>query len=56
MLATNSKYRNIRDLYKGINKFKRGYQRRSNLVKNDENGDPLAIFLLLKVHSVRDVR
>jgi hypothetical protein len=40
-LATNSKNKNIRDLYRGINEFKRGYQPRSNLVK-DENGDLLA--------------
>jgi hypothetical protein len=40
-LATNSKNRNIRDLYRGINYFKKGYQPRSNLVK-DENGDLLA--------------
>jgi hypothetical protein len=25
-LATNSKNKNIRDLYRGINEFKRGYQ------------------------------
>jgi hypothetical protein len=37
----NSKNRNIRNLYRGINEFKRGYQSRSNLVK-DENGDLLA--------------
>jgi hypothetical protein len=37
-LATNSKY--IRDLYGGINEFKRGYQPRSNLVK-DKNDDLL---------------
>jgi hypothetical protein len=36
-----SKNKNIRDLYRGINEFKRGYQPRSNLVK-DENGDLLA--------------
>jgi hypothetical protein len=36
----NSKNKNIRDLYRGINEFKRGYQPRSNLVK-DENGDLL---------------
>jgi hypothetical protein len=40
-LATNSKNKNIRVLYKGINEFKRGYQPRSNLV-NDENGNLLA--------------
>jgi hypothetical protein len=39
--ATNSKNKNIRDLYRGINEFKRGYQPRNNLVK-DENGDLLA--------------
>jgi hypothetical protein len=39
-LATNSNNNNIRDLYSGINEFKRSYQSRSNLVK-DENGDLL---------------
>jgi hypothetical protein len=37
----NSKNKNIRDLYRGINKFKRGSQPRNNLVKN-ENIDFLA--------------
>jgi predicted NACHT family NTPase len=36
-IATNSNNKNIRDLYRGINDFKMGYQPRSNLVK-DENG------------------
>jgi hypothetical protein len=40
-LVTNSKKRNIRDLYRGINDFKRSYQPSSNLVKG-ENGDLLA--------------
>jgi hypothetical protein len=40
-LATNSKNKNIRGLYRGMKEFKRGYQPRSNLVKN-ENGDLLA--------------
>jgi hypothetical protein len=40
-LARNSKNRNMGDLYRGINEFKRGYQPRSNLVKG-ENGDLLA--------------
>jgi hypothetical protein len=40
-LATNSKNKDIRDLYRGINEFKRGYQPRNNLVK-DEKGDLLA--------------
>jgi hypothetical protein len=39
--ATNSKNKHIRDLYRGINEFKRGYQPRNNLVK-DENSDLLA--------------
>jgi hypothetical protein len=66
-LATDSKNKNIRDLYRGINEFKRGYQLRSNLVK-DENGDLLGdsqnilnwwknyFSQLLKVHNVSDVR
>jgi hypothetical protein len=41
VLATNSKNKNIRDLYRRINDFKRDNQPRSNLVK-DENGDLLA--------------
>jgi hypothetical protein len=40
-LAKNSKNENIRDLYQGINKFKRGHQHRNNLVE-DETGDLLA--------------
>jgi hypothetical protein len=40
-LVTNSKNNNIRDMYGGISEFKRGYQPRGNLVK-DENGDLLA--------------
>jgi hypothetical protein len=40
-LAMNSKNKNIRDMYRGINYFKKGYQPRSNLVK-DETGDLLA--------------
>ncbi|PNF33874.1 hypothetical protein B7P43_G06731 [Cryptotermes secundus] len=63
----NSKHENIRDLHRGINDFKRGYQPSSNLVK-DENGDLLAdshnilnrwrnyFSQLLNVHSVSDVR
>jgi hypothetical protein len=40
-LVTNSKNKNIRDLYRGINEFKRGYQPKNSLVKG-ENGDLLA--------------
>jgi predicted metalloendopeptidase len=34
-LAMDSKNRNIRDLYRGINEFKRGYHLRNNLVKDE---------------------
>jgi prefoldin subunit 5 len=40
-LAKNSNNENIRDLYRGVNEFNKGYQPRSNLVKG-ENGDLLA--------------
>ncbi|PNF21971.1 hypothetical protein B7P43_G17907 [Cryptotermes secundus] len=64
-LAMNSKNKNIRDLYRGINDFKTGYQLSSNLVKG-ENGDLLAdshnilnrwrnYSLLLNVHRVNAV-
>jgi hypothetical protein len=42
-LATNSKNKNIRDLYRVVNEFKKGYKLTSNLVK-DENGDLLVDF------------
>jgi len=40
-LETKSKIQNIRDLYRGINYFKKGYQPRCNIVK-DEKGDLVA--------------
>jgi hypothetical protein len=40
-LATNRKNKNIRDLHRGTNEIKRGYQPINNLVK-DENGDIFA--------------
>jgi hypothetical protein len=64
-LATNSKYKNIRDLNRGINDFNRGYQPRSNLVKDEELlADPHNVLnrwknyfsQLLNVHRVSDVR
>jgi len=66
-LETNSKIKNIRDLYRGINDFKKGYQPRTNVVK-DEKGDLVAVShsilarwrnyfsQLLNVHGVNDVR
>ncbi|KAJ4437031.1 hypothetical protein ANN_17165 [Periplaneta americana] len=47
-VETNSKNKNIRDLYKGIKEFKTGCQARVNLIKN-EKGDLLAdAHLILK--------
>jgi hypothetical protein len=39
-LESNSRNKNIRNLYRGINEFKKGYQPRTNLVK-DERGNLL---------------
>jgi hypothetical protein len=38
VLETNSMIKNITDLYRGMNDFKKGYQPRTNVVK-DEKGD-----------------
>jgi hypothetical protein len=66
-LETNSKDKNIRVQYRGINEFKKGYQPRSNLVKN-ENDNLFAdsnntvnrwksyFSQLLNVDNIRDVR
>ena len=66
-LETNSKIKNIRDLYRGISDFKKGYQPRTNIVK-DETGDLVMgsygilarwrdyFSRLLNVHGVHDVR
>jgi hypothetical protein len=66
-LETNNKNKNIKHLYRGINEFKKGYQPRINIIK-DENGNLLAypqsvlsrwkIFFnqVLNVHGVHDVR
>jgi hypothetical protein len=63
----NSKSLNVRNLYRGMNEFKRGYQPRNNLFK-DENDDLLVdshnilntcknyFSQLLNVHNVSDVR
>jgi len=40
-LQNNSKIKNIWDLYRGISDFKKGYQPRTNIVK-DEKGDLVA--------------
>ena len=66
-LETNSKVKNVRDLYRGINDFKKGYQPRTIIVK-DEKGDLVAdshsimaklrnyFSQLLNVHEVNNVR
>jgi hypothetical protein len=66
-LQTNGTKQNIRDLYRGTNEFKMGYQPRSNLVQ-DENVELLAdshnilncwknyFSRLLNIHRVTDVR
>jgi hypothetical protein len=66
-LKNNRKIRNIRDLCRGISNFKKGYQPRNNIVK-DEKGDLVTdchsilarwrnhFSLLLNVHGVNDVR
>ena len=63
---TNSKIQNIRDMYRGISGFKKGYQPRCNRVK-DEKGDLVAdshsivarwryyFSQLFNVHGVKDV-
>jgi hypothetical protein len=55
-LATCRKYKNIGDLHRGINKFKKGYQPRTNLV-NNENGDLFAdshkILSIRRISSLR---
>ena len=45
-LETNTETENIRDLYRGINDFTKGYQPRNNIVK-DEKGD-----LVTDCHSI----
>jgi hypothetical protein len=63
---TNSKNKNIRDVYRDVNELNKGYQPKSNLVK-DENGDLLGdsdnilnrwknyFCQLLTVHSINDI-
>jgi UDP:flavonoid glycosyltransferase YjiC (YdhE family) len=66
-LEANSKIKNVRDLYRGINDFKKGYQPRINIVK-DQQGDLVVdsrsilarwrnyFSKILNVHGVTDVR
>jgi hypothetical protein len=66
-LDTNNKNKNITDLYRGTDEFKKGYQPRINIVK-DENGDllvdPQSVLYrwknffnqVLNIHGVHNVR
>jgi len=65
-IETNNKIQNVRDLYRGISDFKKGYQPRCNIAK-DEKGDLVAdshgivarwrkyFSQLFNVHGVKDV-
>jgi hypothetical protein len=66
-LESNSKHKNIRDLYREINELKKGYQPRTNFVKNERDdllADPHKILnrwknyfcRLLNVPGAGDVR
>jgi hypothetical protein len=66
-MQTNNKNKHIRYLYRGINEFRKGYQPRINIIK-DENGNLLAdpqnvlnrwknfFNRVLNIHGVHDVR
>jgi hypothetical protein len=63
-LEINSKIKDIGNLYRGINDFKKSYQPRTNIVK-DEKGDLVRhpqyrrrnhFSQLLNIHRVNDVR
>jgi hypothetical protein len=66
-VETNSKIKNVRDLYWGINDFKKGYQPRTNIVKDEQDDfvvDSHSILArwrnyfsqILNVHGANDVR
>jgi hypothetical protein len=66
-LESNNKNKNIRDIYRGVNQFKKGYQPTINVIK-DENcsllADPWNVFSrwknffnqVLNVNGIHDVR
>jgi hypothetical protein len=66
-LETNNKINNVRDLYRGINDFKKGYQPRTTIVKVEKGGlvaDSHSIMArwwnyfsqILNVHKAKEVR
>jgi hypothetical protein len=66
-IESNNKKKHVRDLYRGINEFKKGYQPRINIIKH-QNVNPLAksqnvlnrwkdfFNQVLNIHGVYDVR
>ena len=46
-LETNSKIKNIRDLYRGISDFKKGYQPRTNIVKGETGNLVIGFYSIL---------
>jgi len=65
-LEINSKIKNIRDLYRWINEFKKGYQPRINIIQG-EKGDLVRLqqylarwrnhfYQLFNIHGISDVR
>jgi hypothetical protein len=67
VLETNNKNKNIRDLYRGINEFRKGYQPTTNIIKDEDGNlvtDPYSTLnrwknffnKMLNVHGVHDVR
>jgi hypothetical protein len=66
-LENNSKNKNIRDLYRGINEFKKGHQPRINIIKDENSNlltDPQCVLKswknffnqVLNVHEIHDVK
>jgi hypothetical protein len=66
-LESNNKNKNNRDLYRGINEFKKGYQPIINIIKDDNGNlltDPQGVLnrwenffnQVLNLHGVHDVR
>jgi hypothetical protein len=66
-LETNNENKNIRVLYRGINEFKKWYQPRVNIIKDENDNllaDPQSVFnkwknffnQVLNVHGVHDIR
>ena len=55
-LETNSKIKNIRDLYRDINDFKKDYHLRTNIVKDEELNDLYSSPNIVRVIKSRRMR